>query len=243
MKNKKASHVGVVLSFVIFVVFLVFLYSIFEPVLRVDRSKEFAIDHLEVVLLEEFSANLVTVTFSIKELAPSPSCIKIPHAEGVEEMDFIIKDSSGNILLNKQEAGSDLALDWNVVEGANRFFKVYYYFDEAVGGNEDLSGCQSLGEDDYTQIIKMNDYVFEDKVEAVNELVGDYSGDYENLKEDLKVPVGSDFGFVFINNDGEEVVKTVEKDISTDVFVRDVSVQYVDDEINVKSGFIKIKVW
>ncbi|MCK4647518.1 hypothetical protein KAT24_01145 [Candidatus Pacearchaeota archaeon] len=48
--DKKGSHVGMMLSFVIFVTFLVFLYSILQPVIKIRQDKKLILDSLIIEL-------------------------------------------------------------------------------------------------------------------------------------------------------------------------------------------------
>ncbi len=50
--NKKGSHVGMMLSFVIFVTFLVFLYSVLSPVVKTEQDKKLVLDSLILEMVE-----------------------------------------------------------------------------------------------------------------------------------------------------------------------------------------------
>ena len=47
LSNKKGSHVGLVLSFVIFVVFLIFMYPLVGPALETKGDKQYLLEPLE----------------------------------------------------------------------------------------------------------------------------------------------------------------------------------------------------
>ncbi len=61
--NKRGSHVGMMISFVIFITFLVFLYSILQPVIKTRQDKELVLDSLKTELL-----NMLNETTSVTEI-------------------------------------------------------------------------------------------------------------------------------------------------------------------------------
>ena len=70
MKNKRGSHVGIVLSFVIFVTFLAFLYTIIEPTIKIQQDKESLLNYLKIELMETFSADLTSTSITINKSLP-----------------------------------------------------------------------------------------------------------------------------------------------------------------------------
>ena len=75
----------------------------------------------------------------------------------------------------------------------------------------------------------------------INETKYEYENNYTFLKEELKIPDASDFGFVFVN--GNTLVKTDDKKTSTSIYAEEIPILYVDGEANINSGFLTIKVW
>ena len=55
MKNRKkgGTHVGMMLSFVIFITFITFLYTIIQPSIQVQKSKQVTLDVLKENLIRE----------------------------------------------------------------------------------------------------------------------------------------------------------------------------------------------
>lgn len=244
--KKRGSHVGIVLSFVIFVVFLIFLYSIIEPTMRTQRDKESLLDYLEIELIQNFSAEMITMTIMNKtEISSSKDCIKLKNMQddiigaGAEPDKLIIKDKLNNIRDYLNET-NDLLIENPSHVG---FFKIYY--SEALEGSPMFSGggCQLLKEeDDYTLgLTRTETYIFEKKV---IELMDEYGseGGYESIKDKLNIPLGSEFGFSLMYNN-KTIIGTEEKDISTSIYVREVLMQYVDSEAIIRSGSINIQVW
>ena len=237
--KKKGSHVGIILSFVIFVTFLIFLYSILEPAIRMQRDKESLLDYLKIELIKRFSEDLTSSSVSIIEV--QQECIVIENL--VDELNIppevIVKGESGYIFPNKID-GSNLMVD--LAGGTGEFFfKIYYSeeFEESSGGS--FGSCNKLIQDGtYTiGLVRTDEYVFETKI---NDLINEYETNYDGLKSELKIPSGSEFGFSLIHSN-ETRVGTEEEEISTNIYAREIPVQYVDRESNINSGFINILVW
>ena len=66
--------------------------------------------------------------------------------------------------------------------------------------------------------------------------------DYDQVKKDLKVPVGNEFSFKFIDSDGVEIGIT-EKDIQLDIYSGRETIQYIDEDANIKSGTLIVRIW
>ncbi len=243
MKNRKGSHVGMVLSFVIFVTFLIFLYTIVEPTIRMQRDKESLLDYLKIELMERFSTDLTSASITINKTLPQP-CIELLNL--VTELNItpvvIVKGELGKIFPSKIE-GNDFKIDRGTEEIEEFFFKIYYSgeFEEVIGWTFD-GECKSYDKDleQYTiGLVRTDEYIFETKI---NDLIEEYETNYDNLKSDLNLPLGNEFGFSLIHSD-ETKIGTEEREISADIYAREIPVQYVDEEANINSGFINILVW
>jgi len=240
--NKRGSHVGVILSFVIFVTFVVFLYFILSPQLNVERDKESFLDYLRFQLMEEFSTNLTSITVSIDS---STECVVLKNF--LDEINvssrLIVKDSEGdisNVYISSSDS-DDLIIDR--VSSSQGFFKVYYSDEFEERSSISPEGCDELIKETGYEItlIKEERYVFDTKV---LDLLNEYDDEetYEDLRERLNIPEGSDFGFNFVYSD-ETIIKTEEKGTPGNVYAREIPVQYVDEEANVLLGKVNVKVW
>ncbi len=239
--KKRGSHVGIVLSFVIFITFLLFLYTIVEPSIKTQTGKEALLDYLKIELIERFSANLTSSSVTIEKELPK-SCIELKDL--ITELNIvpiiIVKDKSEKIFSNRI-FGDNLQIDR---EGDNDvfFFKIYNSeeFEEGIGGT--FSSCKLYDKDQgqYTiGLVRTDEYIFDTKV---IELIDEYENDYEGLKNELKIPLGSEFGFGLIYSD-ERKIGTEGQNISTDIYAKEIPVQYVNTDANISLGFINIQVW
>ncbi len=238
--NKRGSHIGIVLSFVIFITFLTFAYIILEPEIIKKDNKESILDSLELNLLEKTFDELTSISVMVNKSLPQ---------ECVEFVDFVTETSINKRIKVKDERNS--LRDARIVndvdlhisrESDDYFFKIYNSDKFEEVGTDSLTGCGKLRLDkgDYYvgSVIEKN-ITFESKIKS---LLEDYETDYENLKNELNVPYDTEFGFSFKNS--EEVVNSTEvKNVSVDVYAREIPIQYIDEEANTRMGVVKIWVW
>ncbi len=236
--KKRGSHVGVMLSFVIFLTFFIFLYTIIEPVIRTQEDKQALSDYLGTELIKMSFANMTTFSIKINEdINQNKDCIKLKKIIGevTDETDLIIKDEFGNIL-NYSVQGQDL----NIGTGYffNGFLRIYYSEEFEPFQIFTGIGCDSVS-DISVGLMKTEKNVFITKI--IN-LIDRYENSYEDLKDELKVPPGSEFSFSFTQSNGT-IIGVEDKEVSTNIYSEDVPVQYINKEGNFLSGFFNIKVW
>ncbi len=232
-KNKKGSHIGIILSIVMFIGFLIFLYAIMGPAIKPQKDKQALLDSLGINLLEQVSANLTTVSIFLGSYTPAANCIEITHPTDVAGDNFITKNADG-ALVNSNDLGASFHLEWSVGED---FYKVYYSTEQFESTGFTPGTCENPGE--VIKSIKTNEKIFETKIIA---LISIYGSDYEDVKERLRVPERNDFSFNFTYNNGTNI-GTVKQIPLVSIYTEEVPVQYVDREANLEPGAITIKVW
>lgn len=240
--NKKGSHVGFVLSFVIFVTFIIFLYSITSPVTRVETGKQDLLNNLEKSLSRElFQEDITTASISLDDsyiLSNGAGCIEIGDIAGLENVNSVAKNETNykfDSLFNVKTK-----IDW---DGRSKFIKIFYS-EELPQDAYNPSGCSAVVQgSDYTlgQVITQA-YTFESKVINISNYINSGRENYTKIKEALLIPSGDEFGFKF-RNASENEIGTEEGDITANVYVREIPIQYIDEEANIKPGFLSIKVW
>ena len=112
-------------------------------------------------------------------------------------------------------------------------------------------------EDDYSiGSINSGRYIF---LHDLFKLKNYYENNYEQLKEDFKIPPGNEFGFpeTWRETEGEEnmrdgfefvqnnksIISADKKTKAENVFADEFPVQYIDENADILSGFINMKVW
>jgi len=240
MRNKNGSHVGIILSFVIFVTFALFIYAILEPGLRSQREKQSLLEYLKGEISREISASLTTATLSINKSQKNQGCVELENFINLTEMNppnIIVKNESGIIHQANVSANKNHLRIFEKSEESN-FFKIYNS-SEFQEINSDDSSCKMLSEGkDYTiGLIRTEIYFFESRIINLTE---EYKNDYQGLKARLKMP--SEFDFSFLYEDGT-IIKTSDKDPSTNVYATEFPIQYINKNASIRSGFINLRVW
>ena len=240
--DKRGSHVGMVLSFVIFITFIFFLYVVFEPSLKPQNEKEIILDNLELNLLNYVKTDLTEVTISTSNHLQD-QCVDFNAGEG---SDFFIVRQRDGTLVNYIVVGNTVTFNWkddNV--GAIKIYGAENLTDLSLAGLNDL-GCYGSIEADSTTFdmnIISNKYVSEPKIlGALNK----YNLSYDAFRtDDLKLKYDVDFEFIFIDAEGNEFATGREnyKTSTTDVYARNIPIIYFDGEANIQAGSLRLKVW
>ncbi len=260
MKNKRASHVGMILSFVIFITFIVFLYSVVQPALDTGEDKKSILGTIELEIIKNVSLNLTTASVQIASNEnPNKECVVFANLLTALSITtpyaVVVQNETGNPQI-AYAGSSSIAGEFGGIKvnkrskkdnNYNSFFNIYSSNNfSGLKTNDGLTTCEILSYDIGTNSgdyiigsVRKDKYAFEDKIKY---LMNHYNSNYEQLKGFLKIPPGNDFGFGFTNSSGAKVeVGTAPKTAS--VFADDVPVQYVTKNASILSGFINIKVW
>jgi hypothetical protein len=224
--NKRGSHVEVIISFIIFVAFILFLFSILAPSIKMQKDKENIVDNIEFELINNVSSYMTTITVNFD--SAGIACV------GLSDLNIgnniIVKDYLGGEVSSSSDGTS---LQINKGNPSETFFKIYYSeeFDKLTG-----AGCiptaYELG------LTKTDKYIFE---KNVFNLIEQYSK-YELLKDNLNIPQGVEFGYGIILSNGT-TFETSMKNLSTNIYVTETPIKYIDLEGNILAGFLKTRIW
>jgi hypothetical protein len=230
--NKRGSHVGVVLSFMIFIIFIIFIYSLLSLEVRIEKEKQTSLDNLKVSFLENVSGDLIILNALNKSSHSSYDCLKIDKNDAeISELNCIVKNETEEII-NSSFSGDFLKIKW----GNSKFFKIHCSSEEF----EEFSG--NIGDNCALENIKSvieNDFIFQTKIYSLKK---EYEQDYSSLKEKLGVSSVDEFGFNFEHDDGT-VIGIKEEGISKSIYSERISIRYIDKNANIKNGFIDLKIW
>ena len=245
LSQRKGSHVGFVISFVLFVTFIVFIYVLLNSRLDLGQDKQNSLEYVKSEIIERVSENLTITSLSTNKTVFSENCFLFT--------DFISKTSVGNRLMVQNDSGevfaaysssdlTDLYIN-RAGSTASDFFRVYSSdkFLPITIYPETPSPCVNFNEGaGYTiGLSKEETYVFESKV---LELLNNYTTDYEALKKDIKISSNDEFGFVFTYNNKTEI-KTPEINATINIYSERVPIQYIKTDSKREIGFIDVLVW
>jgi hypothetical protein len=246
MKNKRGSHVGMILSFVIFITFIVFLYVVVRPAVTTGENKQSMLEYIGNKIIENTSTKLTSISIKIadKSSMKNQNCIKLEDFFLYSAVSgfLIVKNETGNIQNAYYDSNTDFNdLRINRENKNNLFFKIYYSKKFAKLPTTAISNCklvEYVNEYNITSISATR-YIFDG---SMYKLIDYYKNDYEKLKSELNIPPGNEFGFGFTQSDGTKI-EVGNAPESVNIYTGEISVQYIDDKANILSGFINVKVW
>jgi hypothetical protein len=222
-KNRRGSHVEVIISFIIFVTFILFIFSIVEPSISTQKDKKNMFDGIDLKIIDEVSSNMTIITVNFG--GGSGGCVDLDDlniGKGI-----VVKDDLDR---GVSSSADDNSLQINGGSGET-FFKIYYSeeFDELTG-----SGCSPTSYD--LGLTKTSKYIFQKKViELINR-------DYETLRNEFNIPEGVEFGYGIVLSNGT-TIETNQQQLPTNVYIRETPIEYVDLDGNILEGYLKTRIW
>lgn len=239
--KKRGSHVGFMLSFGIFVVFLIFVYAILQPAIKTEENKQALLDYLNIQIVKNVSYDITNSNVKVDSTSGCINLINIVSGIGIDSdvAGYVLVKNGSDSVKNVFAGSSNLKINETRVSENN--FKIYHSKGLRVSEREDVSGCQDLEEGagyNFT-FVRTSNYVFKDKI---LDLINMYNRNYNKVREGLNVPVGSNFGFSFVESNGT-ILETEQMNVSKSVYVSEIPIEYMDSEVNILPGFLRIKVW
>ncbi len=229
-----ASHVGVVLSFVIFVTFITFIYIIVRPAVGTENNQN-QFNYLKEALIERASTELTSVSVSI---GTTSSCVQLNDFFDKVEISnrTIIRNEDGNVLV-AEISGQDL-----LVKGDAVFLKISESENFSSIGPKTSSCGRKLNEGSGGYkfgLIKSEKNIFEKRI---IQIIESYNNDYESLKEELNIAQGNEFRLDFVYANGT-IISTEEKEVLVSVFVDEFPIQYINKDSVRELGSLNIGIW
>ena len=235
MKNKKGTHVDVILSFILFISFLIFMFVLLEYPLKVEEDQKYTIQYLENKISEEISENVGIVYLtnsSIKGI--SENCISVNKSLfDLNYRNYIAQEETLNKIKSK-EVGEIIYLEWT---SSNNFFKIYYS-NQTFNSSLWIEGTPICQTASIKGISEKKEY-FETKV--LN-LLQNYTTNYTYLKSYLGVPLAEDFGLQFEYSNGT-ILGTNVSDLKTNILIKKIEINYLDKNAQKLNGKIRIYSW
>jgi hypothetical protein len=245
MNNKRGSHIGIMISFMIFITFIVFFLSVVTTKIEKNKNKETTLDYIEMKILRNTSYPLTTAIVNITQQAGDNSCVELKDLFiylNSTSYGGVVKDYNNNLqnsYVDDEEIQKNLKI--NRSDSGETFFELFLSpAFEKFTLNDDLTCTLKINPEGYKflSIRKDNIYAFESEFERLNE---SYSIDYEKLKTELFVPEGNEFIFEFEKSNGE-IVKPNKNLTTKNVYSDEVPLQYIDKNGNIQSGFLRVKI-
>jgi hypothetical protein len=235
-KNKKGSHVGIMIATIIFIGFVIFLLYTFRSPFKIEADKKYLVESLEKSIDGEIEGNILIVTITNSTARGiNEDCLIVQTSDyGLSpEYSYVFVEDEDNEGVDYLFDSGEIEVSW---EEGNNFYKIYHSPEE-INSNTLKSSltCQAgvIGS------VENQNYYFESKIMT---FVGNYSTNYTNLKNILSFPRGNEFGFSFDFLNGTTVgAELVEVDF--DFYIKDKDVYYFDTFGVKKRGVLTIFVW
>ena len=223
MRNKKATHVGVILSFVIFVTFVIFLIVVLKPTSNLQNSEKATIELLKNNLQNFISSELTSFILSPSS---SANCFTLDESNfSLGNLNYSVRNQN-NENLNSYRGADILYIEKS---DSDQIYKVDY-------ASEELNNTLFVDPADCVELeinsIKKTDKMFESKI---NELILKQENNYSGLKSDFNIPSEKEFGIIFEFENITTIGKSVpEKRKAT--YVKKFQVIYLDLNANERTG-------
>ncbi|MBT4376119.1 hypothetical protein HOD29_01975 [archaeon] len=232
IKNKKGSHVGIILSFVIFVGFLLFMFIAVGPVTNIEIQKAYTINSLKSFVKNNISEEVVIVNVKNSSSRGVENCLSFLKNEvPLSSAYFTVKDFEGDSTNSLEQSGT-IYISWS----GESLFKIYFAnesFDKTI-----LEGTLNC------QVAEVGSVIETEKILERNilEVLEYYETNYTELKQSLNVPLEDEFGIKFKYSNGT-ILGEDSNQIKEEIYVEELQVNYLDLEATEKRGYLILSIW
>lgn len=225
MKNKRASHVGVVLSFVIFITFIVFMYSVLESPTKLKQEKKPILEHVKKEIINNVTGNVKIMT--IETAGMEEECID-SSTLNIDNKNYIVKNENGEIV---GSSTSNIRVQGDLLK---------IYSSKEPLNEQNVGGCENWGGGFDYGLVRTEDYIMVSKIKNLIKYYNDKKN-YVRLKISLGIQ-DNEFDFGFYNSTGD-FIGIEKEEASTTVYSDEVPVEYFDEDANINIGRLRIRVW
>ncbi|NCO18402.1 hypothetical protein GW922_03400 [Candidatus Pacearchaeota archaeon] len=224
--NKKGSHISLVLSFIIFMVSLIFVYIIASASIMTEDSKKGVLFSIERNALKEIVHDIWVIRLNDISVQPN-FCVEVSNPENSSIGGTIAMNDSGPI-------SSQVFQETIRIEGNSGFVKIYY---SELFEDENLEGENCVHPEPYS--IKKERIIIEPKIKQI---ISNFSSNYGILKEKLGIPDGNEYNLYFEYNNGS-MLGSFGPDPSTNIYLKEIPVEYLSEESRYEHGKLVVKIW
>lgn len=231
MINKKASHVGMILSFVIFITFLIYLFLILSPLIFTQNVQREFLPLISDEILNFLNVEVSRIFFTT---TTAGNFFKI-NLDGTcfEDYFVLLKDYQENEIPSQKQVCDIL------FRGDSDKIHILYYSNFSLKEVDLESLPQGNFNDVNINYLDSNKYILDSRIFNLSSL---YSEDYLGLKKDLNVPDLIDFGFTFNFENGTNISKG-NPPLDLEVYSNELNVFYYNASFYQKKGVLRIFIW
>jgi len=233
MKNKKATHVETIFSFIFFITFISFLFLFLKYPSTLEENKKFSLEILENSIKNQTTEELIKIYITNSSPQNSEDCMFINDSSlNVSLLNYYGLDENDTTLDLKRETNF-IYLEWLT---NSSFFVIYY--SKYNFTNHSLTNNLNCQEAIIKTVIK-SEKIFE---KNLLNLFEDYNQNYSYTRKQLNIPEKYEFNIQFKYENGTEIGKKI-NETKSDIYVKEISIEYLNDEIIEKKGVLKIYIW
>ncbi|HTZ41844.1 MAG TPA: hypothetical protein VMC07_01390 [Candidatus Omnitrophota bacterium] len=251
IKNKRGSHIDVILSFVIFVSFLILLYSLIQASVMGEQSKNSALDYLGNQIIQNLSSKnltMISIYLSPQNSRPCLALTGFMANAGISSMRLVLKNSTGTTFPS-YKSGNDLYIDMSQFQNS-RLFYAYYSPDFNLISDNTLGTCNpallvnppnnppniySISyEEPYT-----SSYVWGGDIISLINLT---NNNYDSVKNGFNVAKTDNFRFDFIYQNNTKIGMANNLPSSGSIYSKTLPVVYISGK-NLEAGQLIVSVW
>lgn len=231
-KGKKAmGHVEMIISFVIFVSIITFLLVLFRPMVVFTKTTSASLDITESQILDSVSVELIVQSVKISNEISDGNCVSLDKPEAINNR-VIVRNSA----YERINAKTDVTGSLINFQKSGDFYRIYSSA-EFVESSYSLTGCNPP--QSYNLSVVKTYYKVSETY--LNSLFGNYAADYQTLKTQLGLK--NDFNLILRDNENELLRAEIYKPSGIEVMARDVLIEILDKDGNIKSAILNIQVW
>ena len=222
-RNKKATHVGVILSFVIFITFVIFIFVILKPTSNIQKG-----DNSNIIFLKKNIENFISAetTSFILSTPGIDLCFTLNESVfGVEGLNYSVKNEHNTPIKSDQNA-NELFIE---KDGLGNLYKVTY--SPRNLSNLLLENHVGCGVVTINSVRKTNQFI-EPKIE---ELILKQEENYSGLKQDFNIPSEKEFGINFTFENETSMGKSL-PDKKKATYIKKFQIIYLDLEAEERIG-------
>lgn len=245
--NKRGSHVGVIISFLIFIGMIVFLYAILAPTISVRQNNQAELNSLKFGLESNFSGNVTAISIYAND--QSSGCIILSGfttATGLAlPLHLLVTDSSGSPEISNVLASDSSSVYVTRKSASSTLLNAYDspYFNQTLSGTP--GSCTTLSEGTGTGEYRIGQVTQESYAleSSILNLIKIYDSDYSSVKSKFEVQNGIDFGFSFDYPNGTIVGTTDSVPESSGIYSESFPLTYISLNGSVGSGKLNVRIW
>ena len=252
IKNKKGSHIGIAISFIIFTLFLSFMYAFLSPNVKINTNKQYLLENLRTNLIENFSADTSTMMVDVVDpVAPdSKTCVNLQtifsNAEPTPEGEIptymannlSLRDKNGNILTYQVQNQNNIYV--NTGTSYQGLIKMKY---SPAINKLPYDGDENCDPHPYpVGYLKADKEIYENWIYKSNK---SYYSNYKEFKSQMQLPEDIEFNFKVLDNERNIIVdaKMNEPSARQSVYTDETPIEYIDNSQNIKFGFLILTIW